>query len=97
MIIQVCSCCFVCVCTSIVSDQESEPAATAGGGEDAPVKLEEELKRFMSQATQTAGDVTEVANEASEGESGVEKLEDRHEHVQITASLSEVSILISIK
>ena len=76
----------------IVSDQESEPAAAAvGGGEDAPVKLEEDLKRFISQATQTAGDVAELANERESG-ADLEKLEDRHEHVQITASLSEVSI-----
>lgn len=80
----------MCVHVHVVSDQESEPAAAAGGGEDAPIKLEEELKRFVSQATQTAGDVTELANE---GESGVEKLKNRHEHVQITASLSEVSII----
>jgi hypothetical protein len=73
-----------------VSDQESEPAAAASVAEDAPAKLEEELKKFDSQATQTAGDVIKVANE---GKSGVEKLEDRHEHVQITASLSEVSIV----
>lgn len=69
-----------------VSDQESEPAASEG----APVKLEEEFKRFVSQATQTAADVTEVANE---GKSEVKKVEDKHEHVQITASLSEVSII----
>lgn len=78
-----------------MSDQESEAAAAtaAGGGEDAPVKLEEELKRFISQATQTAGDVTELANEGVSHRADLEKLEDRHEHVQITASLSEVSII----
>ena len=78
-----------------MSDQESEAAAgAAGGGEDAPVKLEEELKRFVSQATQTAGDITELANEGGSHRADLEKLEDRHEHVQITASLSEVSIIL---
>lgn len=69
-----------------VSDQESEPAAAA---EDVPIKLEQQLKRFMSQATQTAGDVTGVAND---GISDMEKTEDKHEQVQITGSLSEVSV-----
>lgn len=76
------------MCVHVVSDQESEPAAAAGGGEDAPVKLEEELKRFVSQATQTAGDVADLGKEGED--SGV-KLEDESAgQVQITASLSEV-------
>ena len=76
-----------------MSDQESEPAAAAAA-EDAPVKLEEELKRFVSQATQTTGAVTDVSgpegvNRGEDGHVHV-KLEDESTQVQITASLSEV-------
>ena len=73
-----------CVCT--VSDQESEPAAA----EDAPVKLQEELKRVVSQATQTAADVTDVANKRKVKEGDGEQTKEESAHVQITASLSEV-------
>ena len=67
-----------------MSDQESEPAAA----ED--VKLEEELKRFVSQATQTVGDVTDVADGEKDGGGERVKVEDESAQVQITASLSEV-------
>ena len=74
-----------------VSDQESEPAATAEE-EVVPVKLEEKLlERFVSQATQTAAGVTEVAGEVKEGGEGEDvKVEEEPPQVQITASLGEV-------
>ena len=72
-----------------VSDQESEPAAA----EDVPVKLERELKRLVSQATQTAGDVTDVADQGKGGEGEHVKVDDESAQVQITASLSEVQCI----
>ena len=80
-----------------MSDQESEPAAAAAA-EDAPVKLEEELKRFVSQATQTVGDTTDVAGRGREGGGGhiQGESDDVKSQVQITASLSEVHYMYNM-
>ena len=87
--------CFICVYA--VSDQESEPAAAAEE-EVVPVKLEEELERFVSQATQTAAGVTEVASEGKEGGEGDDvKVEEEPPQVQITASLGEVRYICKLR